>query len=94
MTVSFDDGLLCALPASIHRAIARLIWRSTMRKPADKTMPTFKTPTPRIEDRGTIRLGNSSVTAEIPPLRRPSAEIADRGTIRLGNSSVTTEFSA
>jgi len=65
-----------------------------MRKRTDKTMPTFKAPASTIEDRGTIRLGNSSVTAEFPPPKRPSAAIAERGTIRLGNSSITAEFSA
>jgi hypothetical protein len=65
-----------------------------MRKPNNKTMPALKAPTADIEDRGTIRLGNASITAEFPPVRRPRAEIADPGTIRLGNGSITAEFCA
>jgi hypothetical protein len=63
-----------------------------MRKFTDKTMPSPKPSSPEIEDRGTIRLGNGSITAEFPPLKRPGPEIADRGTIRLGNGSITAEF--
>ena len=63
-----------------------------MRKSTEKTMPAVQAPTPRIEDRGTVRLGNGSITAEFPPLKRPGTEIADRGTIRLGNGSITAEF--
>jgi hypothetical protein len=63
-----------------------------MRTPTEKRMPPLKAPTPEIADRGTIRLGNGSITAEFPPLRRPGPEITDRGTIRLGNGSITAEF--
>ena len=63
-----------------------------MRKPTDKSMPALKAPTSDIEDRGTIRLGNGSITAEFPPLRRPRPEITDPGTVRLGNGSITAEF--
>jgi hypothetical protein len=63
-----------------------------MRKLTEKTMPALKAPKPEIEDRGTVRLGNGSITAEFPPLKQPGPEIADRGTIRLGNGSITAEF--
>ena len=63
-----------------------------MHKFADDRMPPLTAPTVEIQDRGTIRLGNGSITAEFPPVRRPTPEIADRGTIRLGNGSITAEF--
>ncbi|HTT80794.1 MAG TPA: hypothetical protein VMF86_14050 [Stellaceae bacterium] len=57
-----------------------------------KTMPALKAPTPEIEDRGAVRLGNGSITAQFPPLKRPGPEIVDRGAVRLGNGSITAEF--
>jgi len=65
-----------------------------MGKQTDKTMPTLKTPQPEIEDRGTVRLGDSNITAEFPPLKRPGRQIEDRGTVRLGDSNITAEFPA
>jgi len=65
-----------------------------MRKPNQKPMPPLSRPAPEIADRGTVRLGDSNVTAEFPPAARPAPEIADRGTVRLGDSNVTAEFPA
>jgi hypothetical protein len=65
-----------------------------MRKSNPKTAPAVKAPTPAIEDRGTVRLGNGNITAEYPPLKRPSPEIEDRGTVRLGNGNITSELPA
>jgi hypothetical protein len=63
-----------------------------MRKPTTKKLQPIKTPTPEIEDHGTVRYGNGSITAEFPPLKRPGPEIEDRGTVRYGNGSITAEF--
>lgn len=63
-----------------------------MRKSSRKPMPPVTHPAPEIADRGTVRLGDSNVTAEFPPLAHPAPEIADRGTVRLGDSNVTAEF--
>jgi hypothetical protein len=52
----------------------------------------LREPKPEIADRGTVRLGSSSITAGFPPLRQPRPEIADRGTVRLGSSSITAAF--
>lgn len=65
-----------------------------MRRVTTKTMPALKAPTPAIEDRGTVRLGNGNITAEFPPLKQPGPDIADRGTVRLGNGNITAEFPA
>jgi hypothetical protein len=65
-----------------------------MRKSDRKTAPRVKAPTPAIEDRGTVRLGNGNITAEFPPVKQPGPQIADRGTVRLGNGNITAEFSA
>jgi len=45
---------------------------------------------PETADRGTVRLGDSCITAVFPPLRQP--ETADRGTVRLGDSCITAAF--
>ena len=63
-----------------------------MRKLSKKAMPAVQAPAPEIEDRGMVRLGNTSLTAEFPPLKRPGPKIADRGMVRLGNTSLTAEF--
>jgi hypothetical protein len=54
--------------------------------------PPLRQPKPEIADRGTVRLGESCITAAFPPLRQPKPEIADRGTVRLGESCITAEF--
>jgi hypothetical protein len=64
-----------------------------MRKQTTKNLPPVKIPSLEIEDRGIVRLGNASITAEFPPLKRPGPEIEDRGTMRFGNASVAFEFS-
>ena len=52
--------------------------------------PPLRQTRPEIADRGTVRLGDSCITAVFPPLRQP--ETADRGTVRLGDSCITAAF--
>jgi hypothetical protein len=52
--------------------------------------PPLRQPEPETADRGTVRLGDSCITAVFPPLRQP--ETADRGTVRLGDSCITAAF--
>ena len=54
--------------------------------------PPLRRPSPETADRGTVRLGDSCITAVFPPLRRPNPETADRGTVRLGDSCITAAF--
>jgi hypothetical protein len=54
--------------------------------------PPLRQPKPEITDRGTVRLGDSCITAAFPPLRQPKPEIADPGTVRLGDSCITAAF--
>jgi hypothetical protein len=54
--------------------------------------PPLRQPKPETADRGTVRLGDSCITAAFPPLRPPKPEIADRGTVRLGDSCITAAF--
>jgi len=54
--------------------------------------PPLRQPKPEIADRGTVRLGDSCITAEFPPLRQSKTETADRGTVRLGGANITAEF--
>jgi hypothetical protein len=63
-----------------------------MRKSTAKSTPAVKLPAPEIEDRGLVRLGNTSLTAAFPPLKCPDPQIADPGIIRLGNTSLTGRF--
>jgi len=53
---------------------------------------TLRLPKHEIADRGTVRLGSGSITAELPPLRLPKHEIVDRGTVRLGSGSISPEL--
>jgi hypothetical protein len=54
--------------------------------------PPLRQPQLEIADRGTVRLGESCITAEFPPLRQPKPDTTDRGTVRLGESCITAEF--
>jgi hypothetical protein len=54
--------------------------------------PPLQQPRIQIADRGTVRFGESCITAEFPPLRQPKPETADRGTVRYGESCITAEF--
>ena len=54
--------------------------------------PPLRHPEPETADRGTVRLGDSCITAAFPPLRHPETETADRGTVRLGDSCITAAF--
>ena len=54
--------------------------------------PPLRQSGPEIADRGTVRLGDSCITAEFPLLRQPRPEIADRGTVRLGETCITAEI--
>ena len=54
--------------------------------------PALRQPRPETADRGTVRLGDTCITAEFPPLRPPKPEIADRGTVRLGDTCIAAEF--
>ena len=59
----------------------------------DNSRPgTAAQPKPETADRGTVRLGDSCITAEFPPLRPSKTETADRGTVRPGDASITAEF--
>jgi hypothetical protein len=49
----------------------------------------LRQPKPETADRGTVRLGDSCITAAFPPLRQPKPETADRGTVRLGEACMT-----
>jgi hypothetical protein len=64
-----------------------------MRKQTTTNLLPLKMPSQQIEDRGTVRYGNGSITAEFPPLKQPGPDIEDRGTLRYGNGSITAEFS-
>ena len=50
--------------------------------------PPLVQPKPEIADRGTVRLGDSCITAAFPPLCSQS----DRGTVRLGDACITAAF--
>ena len=49
--------------------------------------PPLRQPKPEIADRGTVRLGDSCITAAFPPLSQP--ETGERGTVRLGDPCIT-----
>ena len=54
--------------------------------------PPLRQPKPEIADRGTVRLGDSCITAAFPPLWQPKPETGDRGTVRLGDTFITAAF--
>ena len=54
--------------------------------------PPLRRPNDKVVDPGTVRLGDSFITAEFPPLRRPDEKVSDPGAVRLGDSFITAEF--
>ena len=64
-----------------------------------KLNTTVKFPTLRrapdvaVADAGTVRLGDSAISARFPTLRaRPNEKVADAGSVRLGDSAVSARF--
>jgi len=62
-----------------------------MRKSTSKS-PHLSQPKPDIADSGTVRLGSSTHSADLPTLKLSDRNVADKGAIRLGSSTHSADL--
>jgi len=62
-----------------------------MRKSPTRKTP-LKLPNPETDDRGAVRLGSATHSADLPILKLPDNEVSDSGAVRLGSATHSADL--
>jgi hypothetical protein len=55
-------------------------------------LPPLRRPSHAVSERGSVRIGDTGISAEFPLRRRPDPKTADPGKVRLGDTGISANF--